>query len=122
MNEQEVRAVLEAKRAELVEQRSVLTRPQPDRGSISFGKRVGDETAMAVDRLSAVTAHDSLGLSLKQVQRALDKLAQGSYGSATSVRKRLRSDGSRLGHRPPGVCSTAEPHTNRPHRWSSEEI
>lgn len=80
MNEQEVQAVLEAKRAELVEQRSVLTRPQPDQGSISFGKRVGDGTAMAVDRLSAVTAHDSLGRSLKQVQRALDKLAEGTYG------------------------------------------
>ncbi len=80
MDEQEVRAQLEAKRDELVEQRAVLTRPQQDQGSISFGKRVGDGTAMAVDRMSAVTAHDSLGVGLKQVQRALDKLDEGTYG------------------------------------------
>ncbi len=80
VDEQEVRAQLQAKRDELVEQRAVLTRPQPDQGSISFGKRVGDGTAMAVDRLSAVSAHDSLGVGLKQVQRALDKLAEGTYG------------------------------------------
>lgn len=80
MDEQAARARLEAKRDELVEQRAVLTRPQPDQGSISFGKRVGDGTAMAVDRLSAVTAHDSLGVGLKQVERALEKLDEGSYG------------------------------------------
>lgn len=80
MDEQVARARLEAKRDELVEQRAVLTRPQPDQGSISFGKRVGDGTAMAVDRLSAVTAHDSLGVGLKQVERALEKLDEGSYG------------------------------------------
>ncbi|MGB3762268.1 MAG: TraR/DksA C4-type zinc finger protein [Ornithinimicrobium sp.] len=80
MDEHEVRAQLEAKRDELVEQRAVLTRPQQDQGSISFGKRVGDGTAMAVDRMSAVTAHDSLGVGLKQVQRALDKLDEGTYG------------------------------------------
>jgi len=80
MDEQAARARLEAKRDELVEQRAVLTRPQPDQGSISFGKRVGDGTAMAVDRLSAVTAHDSLGEGLKQVERALEKLDEGSYG------------------------------------------
>lgn len=75
-----MRTQLLAKRDDLLAQRAVLTRPQPDQGSISFGKRVGDGTAMAVDRLSAVTAHDSLGKSLDQVQRALDKLDEGTYG------------------------------------------
>ena len=80
MNERAVRAQLEAKRDELVEQRAVLTRPQADQGTISFGKRVGDGTAMAVDRLSAVTAHDSLGQGLRNVERAIAKLDEGSYG------------------------------------------
>lgn len=75
-----MRAQLEAKRDELVEQRAVLTRPQADQGTISFGKRVGDGTAMAVDRLSAVTAHDSLGQGLNNVERAIAKLDEGSYG------------------------------------------
>ncbi len=57
-----------------------LTRPQQDQGSISFGKRVGDGTAMAVDRLNAVTAHDTLAALLVQVRRALVKLEEGSYG------------------------------------------
>jgi DnaK suppressor protein len=77
---EDTRRLLEAKEAALEEQRAQLTRPQQDQGSISFGKRVGDGTAMAVDRLSAVTAHDSLGSTLEEVRRALVKLEEGSYG------------------------------------------
>ena len=50
---EDVRSQLEAKERELVDQMGQLTRPQQDQGSISFGKRVGDGTAMAVDRLAA---------------------------------------------------------------------
>lgn len=76
----EVRAVLTAKEADLVSQMEQLSRPQQDQGSISFGKRVGDGTAMAVDRLSAVTAHDNLARTLEQVRQARAKLDDGSYG------------------------------------------
>lgn len=76
----EVREVLQTKEVELVRSREVLTRPQQDQGSISFGKRVGEGTAMAVDRLSTVTAHDTLGAVLVEVRRALAKLDDGSYG------------------------------------------
>lgn len=77
---QQVRTVLREREAELVAQMEQLVRPQQDQGSISFGKRVGDGTAMAVDRLSAVTAHDNLTDLLGQVRRALTKLDEGSYG------------------------------------------
>ncbi|CAN5512585.1 hypothetical protein BH23ACT6_BH23ACT6_08920 [soil metagenome] len=80
MSEQ-VRAELLAKEADLMQQRAVLTRPHADQGTISFGKRVGDGTAMAVDRLSAVQAHDALGAMLEEVRRALAKLDDGTYGS-----------------------------------------
>lgn len=80
MDEQEIRRALRDKETDLVEQRERLTRPQEDQGSISFGKRVGDGTAMAVDRLSAVQAHDTLGTTLAEVRRALAKLDEGSYG------------------------------------------
>lgn len=76
----DIRELLLAKEADLLEQRAILTRPQQDQGSIGFGKRIGDGTAMAVDRLSSVTAHDTLGDLLTEVRRALVKLDEGSYG------------------------------------------
>lgn len=77
----DVRAQLEAKERELVDQMAQLSRPQQDQGSISFGKRVGDGTAMAVDRLAAVAAHDNLQSLLTEVRHALTRLDEGGYGA-----------------------------------------
>ncbi|MGC5586050.1 TraR/DksA family transcriptional regulator [Ornithinimicrobium sp. W1679] len=76
----QVRDVLVAKEAEIVEQMTTLSRPMQEQGSISFGKRVGDGTAMAVDRLTAVTAHDNLQGLLDAVRHAQARLDQGRYG------------------------------------------
>ena len=76
----DIRKTLEAKRAELHEQMAQLEAPPEDRGSISFGKRIGEGTAMAVDRLSQVAVHDKLQLTLADVERALVKLDEGTYG------------------------------------------
>lgn len=76
----QVRAVLEAKEAEIVEQMTTLSRPMQEQGNISFGKRVGDGTSMAVDRLTAVTAHDNLQGLLDAVRHALARWDQGGYG------------------------------------------
>ena len=77
----DVRKTLEAKEAEVVAQMEQLSRPVQEQGGISFGKRVGDGTAMAVDRLTAVTAHDNLQGLLDQVRHALSRLDDGSYGT-----------------------------------------
>ena len=69
-----------AKRAELLAQMGVLEEKPSDHGSISFGKRVGEGTSMAVDRLSQVAVHDRLQTTLADVERALAKLEDGSYG------------------------------------------
>lgn len=54
----------------------------PERGSgISFGKRVGDGTIEAVSRLNEVGVVDSLNASVERVERALAKLAEGTYGT-----------------------------------------
>jgi len=75
-----VRRTLTAHREEMLERRANLTR-KPERGSgISFGKRVGDGTIEAVSRLSEVGVVDSLNASIEQVDRALEKLAEGTYG------------------------------------------
>lgn len=62
--------------AELAE----LTKPPGDMGTISFGKRVGEGTSMAVDRLAAVSTQEQLMTMLADVRRARERVADGSYG------------------------------------------
>ena len=52
-----------------------------DQGGISFGKRVGDGTSLAVERLTQVAAHEQMLEQLAEVDRALEKLDDDSYGS-----------------------------------------
>jgi DnaK suppressor protein len=57
----------------------------PERGSgVSFGKRVGDGTTEAVSRLTEVGVVDSMNLTEERIERALAKLADGSYGVCDS--------------------------------------
>lgn len=51
----------------------------PD-ASVSFGKRVGDGTTAAVDRLNLVGAARELEAMLHDVDRAIEKLEDGTYG------------------------------------------
>lgn len=62
--------------AELAE----LTKPPGEVGTISFGKRVGEGTSMAVDRLTAVSAQEHLLAILDDVRRARQRVEQGTYG------------------------------------------
>ncbi|MGH3472561.1 MAG: TraR/DksA family transcriptional regulator [Nocardioidaceae bacterium] len=75
----DVAQVLADRRAQLEEQLAEMTRPQ-EVGNISFGKRIGEGTSQAVDRLAAVPAHDKLTTMLAEIQRAQLKLDEGSYG------------------------------------------
>ena len=52
-----------------------------DTGSISFGKRIGEGTSLAVDRLTSVTVQEGLLATLAQVRVALGKIEDGSYGT-----------------------------------------
>jgi RNA polymerase-binding transcription factor DksA len=72
---------LAAKRTQLTEQLDAMTVRPEDAGSISFGKRVGEGTSEAVDRLAAVPAHDKLQVMLAEVIRAEEKIDEGSYGA-----------------------------------------
>ncbi len=76
----EVAALLADKHAQLEEQLTSMAKPTGEVGSISFGKRVGEGTSQAVDRLSAVPAHDKLQVMLAEVIRAEEKLADSTYG------------------------------------------
>jgi DnaK suppressor protein len=47
---------------------------------VSFGKRVGDGTTEAVDRLTKVGTARELEASLADVERAIAKVHDGTYG------------------------------------------
>ena len=76
--------VLRAKREEIVAEMEQLTQPAPDAGGISFGKRVGDGTSIAVERITQVAAHDRLQALLAEIDRAEAKVADGTYGVCDS--------------------------------------
>jgi DnaK suppressor protein len=76
---QDAAAVLAARRALLEGQLAGLHQP-PEPGSIGFGKRVGEGTSHAVERITAVSAEEKLQTMLTEVKRAQEKLAEGTYG------------------------------------------
>jgi DnaK suppressor protein len=71
---------LAAKRAEILAEMAGLEAPAEDAGGISFGKRVGDGTSIAVERLAQVAVHDGISSMLEEVRRAEAKIAEGCYG------------------------------------------
>jgi len=76
----EIERTLRARRAEMQDRIDGLAKP-PERGSgISFGKRVGDGTAEAVSRLNEIGVGNNLVVAAERVDRALAKLAEGTYG------------------------------------------
>ena len=83
----DTRTLLLDKRTELDEQMAVLEEPPGAPGEISFGKRIGEGTSIAVDRLSQVAVHDQLQVTRADVERALAKLDEGSYGTCDACGK-----------------------------------
>ncbi len=77
----EVVRSLEQRRSELRNELTTLTAvPRDPMAAVSFGKRIGDGTTEAVERLNTVGAANSIAITLADVERALDKLADGTYG------------------------------------------
>ena len=76
----EVRTLLRSRLDEVSSEIAELTRP-PERGStIGFGKRVGDGTTEAITRFNDVGIANGLQVIQARVERALEKLDEGSYG------------------------------------------
>lgn len=74
----ELEAVRDGLRAELAELTAV---PRDPVGAVSFGKRVGEGTSQAVERIAQVDAAKRLDAKLRDVERALAKLGEGTYGT-----------------------------------------
>ena len=72
---------LREKQADL-EQRLGRFSAIPERGSnLGFGKRIGDGTIEAVDRLNQIGVGTRLESRLERVERALEKVEDGTYGT-----------------------------------------
>ncbi len=76
----DVERVLAERQESLEAELAELTKPAGEVGAISFGKRVGDGTSIAVDRLAAVSAQEHLLTMLDEIRRARQRVANGSYG------------------------------------------
>jgi DnaK suppressor protein len=81
MDAEAIRAELEAKRGELEAELATLTHVTRDpAATIGFGKRVGEGTNEAIGRIERVAQADALAATLTDVERALAKLDDGTYG------------------------------------------
>lgn len=80
MSDDTIDAFLAEKEQSLVADLAELTKPIGEIGTISFGKRVGEGTAMATDRITAVSAQEQLMSMLADVRRARERVAEGTYG------------------------------------------
>ena len=77
---EEIERALRAHRAEIETKVAGLAKA-PERGSgISFGKRVGDGTSEAIQRLNDIGVGNTLLVQAERIDRALEKLDEGSYG------------------------------------------
>jgi len=76
-----IRRELEERLAALDDELGELTAvPRDPAAAVSFGKRIGDGTTEAVDRLTKVGAAEQLAAMRADVARALEKLDDGTYG------------------------------------------
>lgn len=57
-----------------------LTEPPTEGASVGFGKRVGDGTTEAVERLATTATARSISASITDIKTALEKLDAGTYG------------------------------------------
>jgi len=81
MDDREIERVLEARRDQLEEEiRHLAEVPRDPTATVSFGKRIGDGTVEAVERITRTSAAKALSTKLRDVERALAKLADGTQG------------------------------------------
>jgi DnaK suppressor protein len=83
---QTLRARGEDLRAEL---RRLTERPPDATPAVGFGKRVGDGTTEAVERINTTATARSIAAAIAEVDRALEKLDEGTYGTCDACGGRI---------------------------------
>lgn len=103
MAPESIRDLLTRRRAELESELERLTAPPAETASVSFGKRIGDGTTEAVERLSTTATARSIAASIAEIDHALDKLDAGTYGTCDQCGRAIPE--ARLEARPAaGLC------------------
>lgn len=81
MDTREAAQTLRARRDQLTDELGIMTTVERDPdASVSFGKRIGDGTTEAVDRLNRAGTARELDAMLRDIERALQKIEDGTYG------------------------------------------
>jgi len=81
LEQDEVIALLEARRDELAAELAELAEPVRAPGvQMQFGKRAGDHTSDAVLQMTRTMTAGELRQVAREIARALEKLEQGTYG------------------------------------------
>lgn len=75
---------LRSRRTELAVELGRLTEPPAEGASVGFGKRIGDGTTEAVERLSTTAAARSIAASMADIDAALVSIDAGTYGVCES--------------------------------------
>ena len=76
-----IRRELSDRLASLDEELGDLTAvPRDPASAVSFGKRIGDGTTEAIDRMTKVGTAEQLAVMRTDVVRALEKIEEGTYG------------------------------------------
>jgi DnaK suppressor protein len=99
MDAMSIRGTLERKRDHLREGLAALTAtPRDPMTAVSFGKRIGDGTTEAVERINQTGAAKQIAAMLGEVERAVAKIDEGSYGLCDRCGEKI--PGARLEARP----------------------
>ncbi|TDI54981.1 MAG: hypothetical protein E2O96_06520, partial [Acidobacteria bacterium] len=81
---EDIAVSLRSRRMELTAELERLIEPPAEGASIGFGKRIGDGTTEAVERLATTATARSLDVSIRDIDRALVKLDDDTYGVCDS--------------------------------------
>jgi len=87
-----IAAGLTARRAALLADLDRFTAPPEPGATVGFGKRIGDGTTEAVERVTTTAMARSVTKSLADIDRALAKIADGTYGVCDSCGEAIPAD------------------------------
>jgi RNA polymerase-binding transcription factor len=79
----------QALRADL---RRLTERPPDATPAVGFGKRVGDGTTEAVERINTTATARSIAAAIAEVDRALEKLDEGTYSTCDVCGQRIGAE------------------------------